>query len=60
MLLEQYDRSVMSGAKFAQYIGIKYSTLAYWLQSRRGRNYNCLSRFSGLSRLPDHSRSPLA
>ena len=35
MLLEQYDRSVMSGVKFAQYIGIKYSTLAYWLQSRR-------------------------
>ena len=25
----------MSGVKFAQYVGIKYSTLAYWLQSRR-------------------------
>jgi hypothetical protein len=25
----------MIGVKFAQYIGIKYSTLAYWLQSRR-------------------------
>jgi hypothetical protein len=25
----------MSGVKFAQYIGIKYSTLAYWLQRRR-------------------------
>ena len=35
LLLEQYDRSGMSGVKFAQYIGIKYSTLAYWLQSRR-------------------------
>lgn len=34
-LLEQYDRSGMSGVKFAEYIGIKYSTLAYWLQSRR-------------------------
>jgi hypothetical protein len=22
--------------KFAQYVGIKYSALAYWLQSRRG------------------------
>ena len=32
MLLEQYDRSGMSGVKFAQYVG---STLAYWLQSRR-------------------------
>jgi hypothetical protein len=34
-LLEEYDRSGMSGIKFAQYIGIKYSTLAYWLQRRR-------------------------
>jgi hypothetical protein len=33
--LEEYDRSGMSGIKFAQYVGIKYSTLAYWLQSRR-------------------------
>ena len=34
-LLEEYDRSGMSGVKFAKYVGIKYSTLAYWLQSRR-------------------------
>ena len=34
-LLEEYDRSGMSGVKFAQYVGIKYSTLAYWLQKRR-------------------------
>jgi|SRR5580700_1065847 transposase len=32
-LLEEYDRSGMSAVKFAQYVGIKYSTLAYWLQS---------------------------
>jgi hypothetical protein len=25
----------MSGVKFAQYVGIKYSTLAYWLKMRR-------------------------
>lgn len=35
LVLEQYDRSGMSGVKFAEYVGIKYSTLAYWLQSRR-------------------------
>ena len=34
-LLAEYDRSGMSGVKFAQYVGIKYSTLAYWLQRRR-------------------------
>jgi hypothetical protein len=28
-LLKEYDRSGMSGVKFAQYVGIKYSTLAY-------------------------------
>ena len=33
--LEEYDRSGMSAVKFAQYVGNKYSTLAYWLQSRR-------------------------
>ena len=37
LLLEQYDRSGMSGVKFAEYVGIKYSTLAYWRQSRRRR-----------------------
>jgi hypothetical protein len=34
-LLAEYDRSGMSGVKFAQYVGIKYSTLAYWLKRRR-------------------------
>src|SRR6478672_8335058 len=36
-LLEEYDRSGMSGVKFAQYVGIKYSTLAYvWRCLGRG------------------------
>jgi hypothetical protein len=35
-LLEEYDRSGMSGVRFAQFVGIKYTTLAYWLRSRRG------------------------
>jgi hypothetical protein len=34
-LLAEYDRSGMSGVRFAQYAGVKYSTLAYWLRSRR-------------------------
>jgi hypothetical protein len=37
VLLAEYDRSGMSAVKFAQYVGIKYSTLAYWIQSRRRR-----------------------
>jgi hypothetical protein len=35
MLLEEYDRSGMSGIRFAQYVGIRYTTLAYWIRSRR-------------------------
>jgi hypothetical protein len=34
-LLEEYDRSGMSGVRFAQFVGIKYTTLAYWLRSQR-------------------------
>jgi len=34
MLLEEYNRSGMSGIRFAQYVGIKYTTFAYWLKRR--------------------------
>lgn len=34
-LLAEYDRSGMSGVRFAQYLGIKYTTLAHWIRSRR-------------------------
>jgi hypothetical protein len=30
-IVGEYDRREMSEVKFAQYVGIKYSTLAYWL-----------------------------
>jgi len=34
-LVAEYDRSGMSGVRFAQYLGIKYTTLAHWIRSRR-------------------------
>ncbi|HWN95282.1 MAG TPA: hypothetical protein VNT99_09640 [Methylomirabilota bacterium] len=34
-LLEQYDKSGLSGPKFAALTGLKYQTLASWLQRRR-------------------------
>jgi hypothetical protein len=34
-LLEQYDQSGLSGPKFAAVTGLKYQTLASWLQRRR-------------------------
>ncbi len=33
-LLDEFERSGLSGAKFAQLAGLKYSTFACWLQRR--------------------------
>lgn len=35
MLLAQFDRSGVSGARFAKLAGIKYQTFANWLHVRR-------------------------
>ena len=35
LLLEEYDRSGMSGVRFAKYVGIRYTTLAYWLKRQK-------------------------
>ena len=37
VLLAEYDRSGMTGAQFARFVGVRYSTLMYWLQRRRRR-----------------------
>lgn len=34
-LLEEFDRSGASGAKFARMAGVKYSTFAAWMRKRR-------------------------
>lgn len=34
-ILEEFDRSGMSGAAFARHYGIKYTTFGYWRQARR-------------------------
>jgi hypothetical protein len=34
-LLAQFDQSGISGIQFAKLAGVKYTTLAYWLQQRR-------------------------
>ena len=41
-LLAEYDRSAMTGRKFAQLAGIKYQTFANWLQKRRRLGPNWL------------------
>jgi transposase-like protein len=36
-LVEEYERSGMSGAAFAEHVGVKYTTLASWIQRKRNR-----------------------
>ena len=33
-LLVEFDRSGMTGAQFARFVGVRYSTLMNWLQRR--------------------------
>lgn len=34
-ILDEFDRSAMSGQAFAEYVGVKYPTFAGWVQKRR-------------------------
>ena len=34
-MLAEFNRSGMTGAQFARFVGVRYSTLMYWLQKRR-------------------------
>src|SRR4051812_8624727 len=34
-LLDEYERSGLSGVKFAAMVGVKYATFANWLQKRK-------------------------
>ena len=36
-LLDEFERSGMSGVKFAEFVGVKYQTFATWVQLRRRR-----------------------
>jgi len=40
-LLAEFDRSGMSGQKFAAWAGIKYSTWANWVEQRRKKQGAC-------------------
>ena len=46
-LLDEFEKSGMSGAKFAAFIGIKYQTLANWVQKRRQRRAAALGADGG-------------
>jgi len=38
MVLDEFEKSGMSGTKFAEIIGVKYQTFASWRQQRRQRS----------------------
>src|SRR5215211_3258209 len=38
VLLDEFEASGLSGAKFAELVGVKYQTFANWAQQRRKRN----------------------
>jgi hypothetical protein len=42
VLLEEYERSGMSGIAFAEKYGIKYTTLASWIQKKKKRTLSDL------------------
>lgn len=46
MLLEEYEKSGMSGAAFAEHLGIKYQTFATWAQKKRKRS-SCGQKAAG-------------
>ena len=43
-LLDEFERSSLSGVKFAAMVGVKYATFAYWVQKRKkGRSESAVS-----------------
>jgi len=57
-LLNEFERGGTSGAQFADYVGIKYSTFATWIQKRRRRQASGV-RFTNQGRRDAHLVSSL-
>jgi DNA-binding transcriptional regulator YiaG len=60
-VLEEYDRSGLSGRKFAELAGIKYQTFATWLQKRRRQTQpssKSADTVRWLEAVVDQARSP--
>src|SRR5687767_14945418 len=51
-LLDEFEKSGMSGAKFAAFIGVKYQTLANWVQKRRRQRTAALEANGGEAAAP--------
>lgn len=51
-ILEEFEHSGLSGPKFAALCGVKYQTLATWLQRRKGRRASVKGRAKGKAATP--------
>jgi hypothetical protein len=50
-ILDEYERSGLSGPKFAALCGVKYQTFAFWLQRRRRERAKEPSRPGAVSKV---------
>lgn len=55
-LLDEFERSGVSAAKFARLVGINYATFAGWAQQRRKDRAASVSSTSATAPLPEPSR----
>ena len=55
-LLNEFERGGTSGAQFADYVGIKYSTFATWIQKRQRRQASGV-RFTNQGRVLKRKRT---
>lgn len=51
-ILDAFERSSMSGQAFAAHVGVKYPTLATWLQRRRRKRGDDVGKESKKDRVP--------
>ena len=55
-LLDEFERSGMSGVAFAEFVGIKYQTFATWVQQRCRKRKAASAKSSGKAATPKQLR----
>ena len=56
-IVDEFERSGVSGVEFARLIGVKYPTLANWVQQRRKARGSCPRLGSGAAGRPAKERA---
>jgi hypothetical protein len=58
-LLDEFERGGTSGAQFAEYVGVKYSTFANWIQKRQRRQRASLGMANRSRSIKSTTRAPM-